>query len=150
MFIIRQMQLEDVDALADMEIGIAEISFGDGAIRDAEFHKKRILSAFMKDPGGMLVLEYGGDALGWLWMDKRENYLTGECYINFRSFYISEKIRGQGQTEALLRKGLEYCKSVNAERITGKVHADNLPMRAIYKSLGFKPTHITMEMETRE
>ena len=34
-------------------------------------------------------------------------------------------------------------------RLTGKVHAGNLGMRALYRKFGFTATHLTMERKAR-
>lgn len=142
---IRNLEEQDVETVAQFEVEIAEISFGEKAVSNPDFHKKRIAKA--KDRAGMFVLEAEGSILGWMWMDKKTNSITGEHYINFRSFYIAESIRGGQAADALLEKGIHYAKVSGAKQIVGKVHSQNLPMRFLYKKHGFTPTHITMEME---
>lgn len=94
---------------------------------------------------GMFVCEGNGALCGWLWMDTKTNFVTQECYVNFRSFYITEDARGSAEAEALLAHGLDYCRQVKARSVVGKVHAGNVSMRALYKKMGFEATHITME-----
>lgn len=146
MYIIRGLQEQDVDCIANFEIQISVISFGDKAIIDHEFHKKKILTS--KDKSGMLVIstDDSNEILGWLWMEKKKNSLTGEIYINFKSFYIAESIRGNAIVDTLLEKGVEFSKVCGASYIVGKVHANNIPMRSLYKNHSFLPTHITMEL----
>ena len=78
-------------------------------------------------------------------MDGKENFLTGETYVNFRSFYIVRERQGGGAAKALLERGMEFCRETGAKSVVGKVRVSNLPMRALYKSFGFEATHITME-----
>ncbi len=147
MYLIRHIMEADFVSIAQMEIEISKISFQEEAITDIEFHKNKIADAFRKDNKGMLVLVEDNKVLGWLWMDKKSNYLTKEIYVNFRSFYIDTSIRGSEYADRLMIEGVDYVKSIKAKHITGKVHVDNLPMRALYKNHGFKPTHITMEID---
>lgn len=147
MHIIRKIQENDIGQIAEMEREISIISFQKEAITDIAFHEKRLLKSLQTNSDGMFVVADEENAVGWLWMDAKENFLTKEIYINFRSFYIDEKIRGTDLVNQLFQKGLEYAQKVNAGKIVGKVHVDNLPMRAIYKNAGFHVTHLSMEMD---
>lgn len=146
MYIIRKVEEQDISILADIEVKICIISFQEDAVTDIEFHRKKIMKSYVKNNDGMFVIIDGDNIYGWLWADKKENYITKEPYVNFISFYIDEKIRGNTLVNKLFNKGIEYGLRINAKKITGKVYADNLPMRAIYKNAGFKATHISMEM----
>ncbi|MGE5559179.1 MAG: N-acetyltransferase family protein [Bacillota bacterium] len=146
---IRTVKQEDFPVLAAYEMEIAEISFGDEAVTDPDFHLRKLEKALPKEKNGMMVLEADGKPAGWLWMTPRTNSVSGETYVNFKSFYIEEGLRGTEWPEKLLKSGLEYCRAAGAERIIGKVHVKNLPMRALYKKCGFEPTHMTMELALR-
>lgn len=143
--IIKPVHDGDFKRLAEFEKEISIISFGNEAITDIDFHERRIRNGFEKNSGGMFVMADGDILCGWLWMDKKMNYLTQETYINFRSFYVSEQYRGSAWSAALMEHGMEYCKNVKAKSIIGKVHTQNTQMRALYKCFGFKATHLTME-----
>lgn len=147
MYMIRQITESDFYEIAQMEIEISKISFGNEAITDREFHKRKIADAFYKDKKGMFVMATDEKVVGWLWMDKKSNYLTKETYVNFRSFYIDADFRGSEAADSLMNVGLDYARSIKAKHIIGKVHVDNLPMRAVYKNHGFQSTHITMEID---
>ncbi|MCL2352757.1 MAG: GNAT family N-acetyltransferase, partial [Firmicutes bacterium] len=134
---------------------------------DADFHARKLKKGFDKDPSGMFVMverrdqdkngvlanardkapdaAAGERVIGWLWMDGKENFLTGESYVNFRSFYIAVEYRGSEAARALMGRGMEYCREAGAKSVVGKVHVSNLPMRALYREFGFQATHITME-----
>ena len=149
MYIVRKVEEKDFDAIADFEIEISKISFKDKAITDHAFHKKRISSA--KDRTGMMVIASAcDDVLGWLWMERKQNSLTEEVYINFRSFYIDSSIRGERIVDDLFEQGISFAKKYKAQYIVGKVHAQNIAMRSLYKNHNFVPTHVTMEMELNE
>lgn len=147
MYIMRHIAEKDFEAIAEIEIKISEISFKGKAITDKEFHRKKLAKA--KDRSGMVVLEdtQTGKLLGWLWMERKQNSLTGEVYASFKSFYAEESIRGEHIVDELFDKGIAYARECKATHIVGKVHAGNIPMRSLYKKHDFVPTHITMEME---
>lgn len=144
---IRQARESDIDTLARFEAEISAISFAEEAITDLAFHAGKIRKALEKG-GAMFVMESDerkNEITGWLWMDIKTNFLTQERYVNFRSFYIKEDTRGGKEGGALLQYGLDYCAARGVKSVVGKTHTSNLPMRALYKSMGFKATHITME-----
>ena len=144
---IRIIEPGDAPVLAEFESEISRISFQEEAITDLEFHRQKILKAIPKEREGMLVLDNHGEICGWLWMAMKTNSLTGEKYVNFRSFYIKESYRGTEYVDQLLEKGINDCREMGAGSIVGKVHAQNLPMRVLYKNHGFQPTHLTMELK---
>jgi RimJ/RimL family protein N-acetyltransferase len=140
---IREIKERDLDQLAVFECEIAVISFGEEAVTDTSYHSKRIRKAMEKSREGMLVLAEGSEVLGWLWMSLQTNSVSGEKYINFRSFYA--KAGESRYSEALMQAGMDYAKSTPATRIVGKTFVSNLPMRLLYQKFHFQPTHITME-----
>jgi len=144
--LIRNFEIKDIDTVAEFELQIALISFGDEAITDLSFHRRKLEKALSKEGGGMLIMEdEDGIIAGWLWMAPKVNFVTEETYINFKSFYVSEAHRGSSSAEQLLEAGMTYSRSQQAGRIVGYVHVSNLPMRTLYKKFGFAPTHLTME-----
>ena len=144
---IRAAAPGDITVLAKFESEISLISFGDEAVTDLEHHEKRLRKSMSQHPEGMFVLESENEVIGWLWMDMKTNFITGEAYANFRSFYIAEDFRGGGGAELLLSHGLNWCGQKNARRVVGKVHTGNLPMRVLYRKYGFEATHVTMERD---
>jgi L-amino acid N-acyltransferase YncA len=141
-FTIRQAREEDIPALARFEAEISAVAFGEEAITDPSFHATKLRKAMEKDASGMFVLEIDCTVNGWLWMDMKTNFITKETYANFRSFYTTEECCCG---EALLNRGMDYCRERGAGSVVGKVHTGNLPMRSLYKNAGFTATHITME-----
>lgn len=142
---VRMIQENDISVVAQFEKEISIISFGDEAVTDLDFHRKKIKKAMAREQDGMLVLEVEEKVAGWLWMSPKTNFITNEIYINFRSFYIAEDQRGSQGVYRLMDAGMDYCRRMGAQNIIGKVHVKNLPMRAVYKNYGFEPTHLTME-----
>jgi len=142
---IRKIKETDIEVLANFEKEIAVISFGDTAVTDINFHSKKIMKAMDKERDGMLVLEENSKLYGWLWMTLQTNSVTGEKYINFKSFYMMPHDSDKQYTEHLMAAGMKFSSDSGAKRIVGRTFVDNLPMRLVYKKFGFKPACLTME-----
>jgi ribosomal protein S18 acetylase RimI-like enzyme len=150
-FRIRPAREEDLDVIAGFEIAIARASFGDEAIEDPALHRKRVAGALGK-PGEITLVAVAAGApgaaagpVGWAWLSARTNSLTGARYGNFRSLATAD-VPGRGQVaELLMQAVLEASDRAGFVHLTGKVHASNLGMRALYRKFGFEATHITME-----
>lgn len=142
---IRTIKVDDIPTIAKFERDISIISFGEEAITDLEFHEKKIRNQMKKEQDGMLVLEIDNEICGWMWIAIKENFLTKEKYVNFKSFYIEDSQRGNESSWDLMDAGMKYCKENKVESIVGKVNVKNISMRTLYKKFGFEPTHITME-----
>jgi RimJ/RimL family protein N-acetyltransferase len=152
-FRIRPAREADLDVIAGFEIDIARASFGDEAIEDPALHRKRVAAALGK-PGevtlvAVAVTEDGadgdGDPVGWAWLSGRTNSLTGARYGNFRSLATAD-MPGRGTVgELLMAAVLRAADEAGYTHLTGKTHAGNLGMRALYRKFGFEATHLTME-----
>ncbi|MGE5132262.1 MAG: GNAT family N-acetyltransferase [Gemmatimonadota bacterium] len=147
-FLIRPACEADLDAITAFEIDIARVSFGDEAIEDPALHRKRVTAALGK-PGEITLVAVAAGApavpVGWAWLSGRTNSLTGARYGNFRSLATAD-IPGRSQVAELLMAALlEAADDAGFGQLTGKVHARNLGMRAVYRKFGFEATHITME-----
>jgi GNAT superfamily N-acetyltransferase len=147
-FLIRQAQPADLEAIAAFEIDIARVSFGDEAIDDPALHRKRVSAALGK-PGEITLVavtaDTPGDPVGWAWLSGRTNSLTGARYGNFRSLATAD-IPGRSKVAELLMEALlRAAGEAGFGQLTGKVHARNVGMRAVYRKFGFEATHITME-----
>jgi L-amino acid N-acyltransferase YncA len=151
-YLIREARADDLDAIAGFEAEIARVSFGEEAVTDARLHRRRVAGALGK-PGEVTlvaVAEAAPDApVGWAWLSSRTNSLTGARYGNFRSLAVAE-LPGRSEIgELLLAAVLQAADEGGMRELTGKVHARNLGMRALYRKFGFEATHITMEKRGR-
>ena len=145
---IRPATESDVEAIVGFEIDIAVISFAAEAITDPALHRKRVTGALGKPGEIMLVAaaEHAPDApVGWAWLSARTNSLTGERYGNFRSLAAAAGPDRSLVGELLMTAVLAAAADAGLTRLTGKVHAGNLGMRALYRKFGFAATHLTME-----
>jgi len=152
-YLIRPARQDDLDAIVRYEIDIAVISFGAEAITDPALHSKRVTSALGK-PGEITLVAMAADGpaepLGWAWLSARTNSLTGDRYGNFRSLAVSDVPDRSQIGELLLAAVLAAADEAGMTQLTGKVHAENLGMRALYRKFGFKATHLTMERRRDE
>lgn len=151
-YLIRAADDSDLDAIAAFEVDIAVVSFGDEAITDAAFHRRRVSGALGK-PGEITLVAVAAQApatpVGWAWMSARTNSLTGERYGNFRSLAVAD-IPDRGPVgELLMAAILRAADAAGFTHLSGKVNAGNLGMRALYRAFGFTATHLTMEKRTR-
>lgn len=158
-FLIRPASDGDLDVIAGFEIDIARASFGAEAIEDAALHRRRVAAALGK-PGEVTLVAVavtgdgeagtgdgagGGEPVGWAWLSGRTNSLTGARYGNFRSLATAD-IAGRGTVaELLMAAVVRAAGEAGYTHLTGKTHARNLGMRALYRKFGFEATHLTME-----
>ena len=147
-FRIRPAREDDLDVIAGFEIEIARMSFGAEAIEDPALHRKRVAAALGKPGEVTLVAVTDRDAavpVGWAWLSGRTNSLTGARYGNFRSLAVADIAQRAQVAEILMTAVLSAAADAGFSQLTGKVHARNLGMRAVYRKFGFEATHITME-----
>jgi ribosomal protein S18 acetylase RimI-like enzyme len=147
-YLVRPATERDVDAIVAYEIEIARVSFADEAVTDAALHRKRVTGAMAK-PGEIMLVAVARQGpqqpVGWAWLSARTNSLTGQRYGNFRSLAVSDVADRSLIGELLLAAVLAAADEAELGQLTGKVHASNLGMRALYRKFGFTATHITME-----
>jgi L-amino acid N-acyltransferase YncA len=147
-YLIRAAGEDDLEAIARFEVEIAIVSFGAEAITDLALHRKRVAGALGRPAEVTLIAaerSAPGTALGWAWMSARTNSLTGARYGNFRSLAVAEVPDRSLIGELLLAAVLRAADEAGFAQLTGKVHARNLGMRALYRKFGFEATHVTME-----
>jgi L-amino acid N-acyltransferase YncA len=151
-YLIRPATDADVEAIVGYEIEIAVISFADEAVTDPALHRKRVTGALGK-PGEVTLVAVARQApdepVGWAWLSARTNSLTGDRYGNFRSLAVSDVEDRSLVGELLLAAVLDAADQAGMTQVTGKVHAGNLGMRALYRKFGFTATHLTMERKAR-
>ncbi len=147
-YLVRPAADGDVEAIVGYEIEIAVISFAEGAITDPALHRRRVTGAIGK-PGEITLVAVARDEpdtpVGWAWLSARTNSLTGDRYGNFRSLAVSDVPDRSMVGELLMAAVLAAADDAAMTQLTGKVHAGNLGMRALYRKFGFTATHLTME-----
>jgi L-amino acid N-acyltransferase YncA len=147
-YVIRDATEADLDAIAGFEIDIAKISFSEDAITDPALHRRRVSGSLGKPGEVTLVAVPAADpaqVIGWAWLSPRTNSLTGAKYGNFRSLAVAGIPARSAVGELLLAAVLGAATRAGLTQLTGKVHAQNLGMRALYRKFGFEAVHLTME-----
>lgn len=147
-YLVRAATEADLDAIAGFEIDIARISFSEDAITDPALHRRRVSGSLGKPGEVTLVAVPAADpaqVVGWAWLSPRTNSLTGAKYGNFRSLAVADITDRSAVGELLLAAVLEASLAAGLTQLTGKVHAQNLGMRALYRKFGFEAAHLTME-----
>ena len=147
-YVVRAATEADLDAIAGFEIDIAKISFAEEAITDPALHRRRVAGSLGKPGEVTLVAVPAADpaqVAGWAWLSPRTNSLTGAKYGNFRSLAVADIPDRSAVGELLLAAVLEASSRAGLTQLTGKVHAQNIGMRALYRKFGFEAAHLTME-----
>ena len=112
-YLTRPASEADLAAIAAFEVEIARASFGDEAITDPAFHRRRVAGALGK-PGEIALVAMAaaapGTLLGWAWMSARTNSLTGERYGNFRSLAVASGDARGAVGELLMEIGRASCR----------------------------------------
>src|SRR5258708_37159525 len=151
-YLIRPATEADVEAIVGYEIEIAVISFADEAITDPMLHRRRVTGALGKAGEVTLVAvarQAPDEPVGWAWLSARTNSLTGDRYGNFRPLAVSDIEDRSLVGEMLMTAVVDAADRDGVTQLTGKVHAGNLGMRALYRKFGFTATHLTMERKAR-
>jgi RimJ/RimL family protein N-acetyltransferase len=143
--VLRRLQPEDVATVARFEREIAEISFPDDPVTDLAFYERKLGQAVTDRKSEALVGELDGRIVAWAWIGTRENFITHERYGELRSFYVVADFRGSGYALKLMRACLDYCARNGLARLTGRTHAANEAMQAVYQMYGFEAKHIVYE-----
>ncbi|HEY2507271.1 MAG TPA: GNAT family N-acetyltransferase [Streptosporangiaceae bacterium] len=151
-YVVRPARDGDIETIVGFEIDIAVVSFAEEAVTDPALHRKRVTGALGK-PGEVTLVAADRRApdqpVGWAWLSARTNSLTGDRYGNFRSLATAEVPDRSLVGELLLAAVLAAADEAGLSQLTGKVHAGNLGMRALYRKFGFTAAHLTMERKTR-
>ncbi|MFH8367778.1 GNAT family N-acetyltransferase [Streptomyces sp. NPDC018031] len=147
-FRVRPADERDIDAIADFEVDIARVSFGDAAVDDPARHRARLAKAMERSRKGMFVATHPDDdtAVGWLWMSDNQNTMTGDRYANFRSLAVAEVEQRSEIAELLIATGLDFAVEHGLVEVVGKVYSGNVPMRTMYRKFGFESTHMSMKL----
>jgi len=143
--VLRRLRVEDVPTIARFEREIAEISFPDNPVTDLAFYERKLTQAMSDRKSEPMVGEADGRIVAWAWIGTRENFITHERYGELRSFYVAADFRGTGYALKLMRACMDHCATHGLARLSGRTHAANESMQAVYQTFGFEAKHITYE-----
>jgi GNAT superfamily N-acetyltransferase len=142
--IVRDATAADLDKLIGFEIEIARISFPRNPVVDPDSHRGRLERALGDPREGTFVAVREDAVRGWTWVSIRENFLTGDSYANLRSVAVDELPESTQVAQALVRHAERFAAGRGVTEMVGRVHVSNVPMRVVYRGLGFEPEHLTM------
>src|SRR4029077_5164118 len=143
--VLRRLAPDDISVVAQFEREIAEISFPDDPVTDPAFYERKLRQAVTDAKSEPMVGEAGGRIVAWARIGARENFITHERYGELRSFYVVKDFRGTGYAMKLMRACLDYCATHGLARLTGRTHAANESMQAVYEMYGFEAKHVVYE-----
>jgi GNAT superfamily N-acetyltransferase len=141
---VRDATTDDLDKLIGYEIEIARISFPANPVVDPDSHRGRLERALEDAREGTFVAVRDDAVRGWTWVSIRENFLTGDTYANLRSVAVDELPESTEVAQALVRHAERFAAERGVTEMVGRVHVRNVPMRVVYRSLGFEAEHLTM------
>jgi ribosomal protein S18 acetylase RimI-like enzyme len=86
-----------------------------------------------------------GEAAAVLWIALRPKGGRTEAYIY--DIEVREPLRGRGYGRATMQAAVEMAAKLGAETVGLHVFGHNAPARALYQSLGFVETNVSMSLE---
>ncbi len=120
----------------------------DEALALSEADHDRLLPEGVESPGQFLYTVRDadtGDEVATIWIALRGKAGRLEGYIY--DIEVHEKHRGQGYGRATMLAGIERARELGADSLGLHVFGHNAPARALYRSLGFVETNVSMSLE---
>jgi GNAT superfamily N-acetyltransferase len=90
-------------------------------------------------PETLLVAEAGGRRAGFVFLEEKEDYFTGERHGHIGILAVSAEAEGRGAGGALVRAAEAWARGRGYARLTLNVFDGNLHAREVYEHLGFRP-----------
>ncbi|MBS2965976.1 GNAT family N-acetyltransferase [Actinocrinis puniceicyclus] len=118
------------------------------ALRLSEADHERLLPDGLKTPDQHLFVVRDatcGEPVATLWIALRPKGALVEGYIY--DIEVHERWRGQGYGRATMLAGIEKARALGAQTVGLHVFGHNAPARALYRSLGFVETNVSMSLD---
>jgi len=144
---IRDLAEADLPRVAEFEAEIARQSFQDEAVTDLDHYRRKLGKLIGSAKDWAKVLEADGEVIGWAWVSPRQNFVTGDAYADFRSFFVDRRRAGATDAVRLLDAVVRHCRAAGLHRIVGRTAADNERMRALYDLAGFREMHVVYALD---
>ncbi|HZU55004.1 MAG TPA: GNAT family N-acetyltransferase [Actinocrinis sp.] len=116
------------------------------ALSEADF--ARLLPDGLKSPDQHLYSvrdAESGERVAAIWIALRLKAGRVEGFVY--DIEVLEQFRGQGYGRATMLAGIEKARELGAETVGLHVFGHNAPARALYRSLGFVETNVSMSLE---
>ena len=120
-------------------------SFGPPAWRPSEDivnGEARTLEAFFAAPpdgSALLIAESEGKSLGFVYLERLQDYFTLEHHGHVGMLVVAEEAEGKGVGGALMRVAEAWAREHGYRRLTLNVFEANQAARAMYEHLGYAP-----------
>ncbi len=118
------------------------------AVALSEADHARLLPDGLKSPDQHLFTVFdadSGESVATIWIALRPKGGRTEGYVY--DIEVRERFRGQGYGRATMLAAIEKARELGAEVVGLHVFGHNAPARALYKSLGFVETNVSMSLE---
>lgn len=118
------------------------------AVALSEVDHARLLPDGLKTPDQYLYTARdaeSGEPRATIWLMLRPKAGRTEGFIY--DIEVREQFRGQGYGRATMLAGIEKARELGADIVGLHVFGHNAPARALYRSLGFVETNISMSLE---
>ncbi len=101
----------------------------------------------LKDPNdNLLVLERGGQVVGFIWMSLVSTLLD-TCVGYIKNIYVARELRGRGYGRMMLEAADEWFQMHGATKATLDASAGNKQAVGLYECVGYRTTRFRMEKQ---
>lgn len=114
----------------------------------SEADHARLLPDGLKSPDQYLFTVHdaeSGESVATIWIALRPKGGRTEGYVY--DIEVHERFRGRGYGRATMLAGIEKSRELGADTVGLHVFGHNAPARALYRSLGFVETNVSMSLE---
>jgi GNAT superfamily N-acetyltransferase len=140
---VRMARPDDRDFVLEAVARLSAFGVPDGRTKEEIVEAEaRTLRAFFdrRDaPETLLVAEGDGRAAGFIFLEEKEDYFTGQAHGHIGIVVVTEQAEGRGAGAALMRAAEAWARSQGHSRLTLNVFDGNRRARAMYEHLGFRP-----------
>ncbi len=145
---VEQATVEDVDALADRWVEMAEGQREHGSHLLGDGNRERVREAMARHAvvGGLLVARDGGDTVGFVMFEPAEGGYRQDVRRGVvRNLYVVPDRRGEGTGGALLRAAEEALAAEGVDVVALEAMADNERARRFYRERGYEIHRVEFE-----
>ncbi len=108
-------------------------------IVDGEIRALKVFFDRPDPPETLLVAEAAGRRAGFVFLEEKEDYFTGERHGHIGILAVSAEAEGRGAGGALVRAAEAWARGRSYARLTLNVFDGNQHAREVYEHLGFLP-----------
>ncbi|MFC7154378.1 GNAT family N-acetyltransferase [Halomarina halobia] len=148
---IEALRMEEVDAVADLWVALAEGQRRYGSYLAAAENRQTVREAIARSvvTGGLLVAREEDDIVGFvMFAPETGTYEQSVTKGVVENLFVRPERRGEGVGTALLRAAEEALHVDGCEVVTLDVMAANEDARRLYRRFGYRPHRITMAKDS--